>query len=269
MKEKTSDKVAKRVLVIIGIPFLIVCIIGVAYLLNDTFGNPFSKKLAEETALEYIAENYADEECYIKNISCDGNYNVHIVSSTSEDIDFSLYITQSGEITLVEYWKNPNEPLTSFEKNKLKEFYWNAHELYRKWISSAGNLVVDWDNTTKIDGEEYFEVNSTAITTVDELKAEFDKYFDKEYYNKEIEKYYVMNNGKMYGNAILVEGGDIMYESHKLTVKTITDTECIFTITSSFEDSQRELDYKLKLIDGEWKFTEVFHCVSVEELVLE
>lgn len=104
MKENTSDKVAKIALAVIGIPFLIVCIISVAYLLNDTFGNPFSKKLAEETALEYIAKNYADEECYIKNISCDGNYNVHIVSSTNEDIDFTLYITKQGKITLTEYW---------------------------------------------------------------------------------------------------------------------------------------------------------------------
>lgn len=269
MKENASDKIAKTALIAIGIPFLVVCIIGIAYLLNDTFGNPISKKLAEKTALEYIEENYADEECYIKNISCDGNYNVHIVSSMSEDIDFSLYITQSGEITLIEYWKNPKDTLTYLEKNELKEFYLKAHELYRVWLGTANNLVIDWENITRIDGEEYFEVKSTAITTVDELKAEFDKYFDKEYYNKEIDNYYVMYNGNMYGNAILTQGGDVMYQSHKLTVKTITDTECVFTITSSIEDSKRELDYKLKLIDGEWKLTEVFHCVSIDELVLE
>ncbi len=104
MKENTSDIIAKTALIAIGIPFLVVCIIGIAYLLNDTFGNPVSKKLAKETALEYIAKKYPDEECYIKNISCEGNYNVHIVSSTNEDIDFTLYITKQGEITLTEYW---------------------------------------------------------------------------------------------------------------------------------------------------------------------
>ncbi len=104
MKGNISDKIAKIALIIIGTSFLLVCIIGITYLLNDTFGNPISKKLAEETALEYIADNYADEECYIKNISCEGNYSVHIVSSKNENIDFSLYITKSGEITLVEYW---------------------------------------------------------------------------------------------------------------------------------------------------------------------
>lgn len=104
MKENASDKIAKTALIAIGIPFLVVYIIGIAYLLNDTFGNPISKKLAEKTALEYIEENYSDEECYIKNITCEGNYNVHIVSSTNEDIDFTLYITKQGEITLTEYW---------------------------------------------------------------------------------------------------------------------------------------------------------------------
>ncbi len=104
MKENTSDKIAKSAFVVIGVPFLLLCIIGIGYLLNSNFGNPISKNLAEKTALEYIEENYPDEECYIKNISCEGNYNVHIVSSTNEDIDFSLYITQSGEITLTECW---------------------------------------------------------------------------------------------------------------------------------------------------------------------
>ncbi len=104
MKDKTSDKIAKTALVAIGVPFLIVCIIGIAYLLNDIFGNPFSKKLAEETALEYIEENYPNEECYIKNIYYEGNYNVYIVSSKDENIDFSLSITPSGKITLTEHW---------------------------------------------------------------------------------------------------------------------------------------------------------------------
>ena len=49
MKENASDKIAKTALIAIGIPFLVVCIIGIAYLLNDTFGNPISKKLAEKT----------------------------------------------------------------------------------------------------------------------------------------------------------------------------------------------------------------------------
>ena len=69
-------------------------------------GNDFICKTTsiEKTALEYIEENYDGEECYIKNISCEGNYNVHIVSPTNEDIDFTLYITKQGEITLTEYW---------------------------------------------------------------------------------------------------------------------------------------------------------------------
>ena len=37
------------------------------------------------------------------------------------------------------------------------------------------NLVVDWDNTLKIDKREYYEVDSTEITSVEALKKEFDK----------------------------------------------------------------------------------------------
>ncbi len=269
MKGNTSDKIAKTALIIIGVLFLTVCIISFAWVLNSLFGNPFSKNLAEKTALEYIEENYSNEECYIKNISYDDTYNVHIVSSTDEDIDFSLYITESGEITLIEYWKSPNTSATPLTENELKEMYLKAHNLYQGWIGSAKNMDVNWDKLTKIGDADYFEVTSTEIATVDALKTEFSKYFDRELLDKEIDEYYVMHNGKMYGNSILVEGGDIMWQSHNITIKTITDTECVFTITSSFEDSQRELDYKLKLIDGEWKFTDVFHCVSLEQVVLE
>ncbi len=261
---------------------IIVCIIvvgivfSVAILGNSLFGNPVSKHLAKNTALEYIEENYPESDCRIEDVFFDskyGDYQVHIISTTDENIDFSLYISQSGELNLIEYWKNPTsteESATPLTEDEIKELFLNAHKLYVDWLSPAVKyLNIDWDKTTTIDGVEYFEVVSNEIASVDTLKKEFSKYFSEEIIKENIDRYYVMHNGKMYGNTILAEGGDITWGNHKIIVKTNTDTECVFTVISTFEDTERELDYRLKVVEGEWKFTDVFYCVSFEELVLE
>ncbi len=245
----------------------------IAFFANALFGNPISKHLAKNTAIEYIEENYPDDNCHIKNINYDSkyeDYNVHIISTTNENIDFSLNITPKGEVAGIEYWKNPVESATPLTEDEIKELFLEAHNLYVEWSSPAGKyLDKDWNNTTVIDGVEYFEVVSTKITSVDELRNEYSKYFSEEIIKENIDRYYVMHNGKMYGNCILVEGGDISWQNHKLTIKDNTDTKCIFTVTSQFEETERELNYTLKVVDGEWRFTEVFNCLTTEELVLE
>ena len=107
MKEKTSDRVAKISLIIVSTVVAIVCVVGVALLSNTLFGNPISKKLAEKTALEYIEENYADDNCYIEDIWYEEkyeDYTVKVLSSTNEEINFTMHCNQKGEKTVVEYW---------------------------------------------------------------------------------------------------------------------------------------------------------------------
>ncbi len=154
-------------------------------------------------------------------------------------------------------------PLSTEEIEKL---FLNAHKMYVDWLSPAAKyLNVDWDKTTTIDGVEYFEVVSTEITSVDALKNEFGKYFSEEIINETVDKYYLMHNGKMYGNAVLTEGGEVQATKYELAVQSSSSTECNITITSYIEDSKTELNYKLKVIDGEWKFVGAFNWVTTDE----
>ena len=100
MKENTSDKIAKIALVVIGVPFLVVCLIGLGWILDSLFGNPITKNNVENTVIEYINENYPDDNCYIEDIWYDGkyeHYGVHILSSTDEEIDLTRYYNQDGK----------------------------------------------------------------------------------------------------------------------------------------------------------------------------
>ena len=114
--------------------------------------------------------------------------------------------------------------------------------------------------------KETFDFGKSEL--VEELKKEFGKYFDREDFDEIIDRFYVMHNGKMYGTSFLLEGDDIPWESHKLTININTNTECDFTITSYNGDEKQELDYRLKVIDGNWKFTGTFHWVTTDTLVL-
>lgn len=264
--KKTVKKTIK-ISVVVMIVILILAFI--AFFANSLFGNPISKHLAKNTAIEYIEENYPDDNCQIKDIYYDfkyENYNAHIISTTNENIDFSLNITPKGEVAGIEYWKNPVESATLLTENEIKELFLKAHKLYVEWSSPAGKyLNKDWNNTTIIDGVEYFEVISNEINSVDELRNEYSKYFSEEIVKENIDEYYVMHNGKMYGNAVLVEGGEIPSSNYELTVRSNTSTECNFTVSLYIEDSKDELYYKLKVIGGEWKFTEIFPWVTMDE----
>ena len=262
----------KKAKIIVSIIIAVVVIILVAPLANSLFGNPVSLKLAEKSAKEYIEKEYPDSDCVIEDVYFDGKYAdyvAHVVSPTKGYIDFSLYLDSRGEIKVIEYWKSPDTYAEIMTEEQIKELYLKAHKLYAQWFSPSNNLVVDWENITKIDGVEYFSVSSTDISTVDELKTEFGKYFNRADFDEIIDRYYVMHNGKMYGNAILVEGGDVSGETHKMTIKVNTNTECEFTITSTTGDYTSDLDFRLKVVGGEWKFAGVFHWITLDELVLE
>ena len=100
MKENTFDRIAKIALIIIGSVFLVVCTIGAVSISNSLFGNPITKNNVKNTVIEYINENYPDDNCYIEDIWYDGkyeHYGVHILSSTDEEIDLTRYYNQDGE----------------------------------------------------------------------------------------------------------------------------------------------------------------------------
>ena len=102
MKEKTSDRVGKLLLKVIGVLVVIVCLIGVFDITNTIMGNPISKKLAENTATEFLEKHSGD--CYeLKDVYWDlfdGNY---VALMQSPEAEFSLIISSKGELLLIDY----------------------------------------------------------------------------------------------------------------------------------------------------------------------
>lgn len=210
----------------------------------------------------FIAGTVDSNEPAEEQTTTDPQISTEQQTTTDPQISIEQQSDESGEnIT--------EESATPMTDDEIKGFYLKAHKLYAEWFSPVNNLVVDWDNITIINDREYFEVNSTEISSVEELKTEFKKYFDNKIIAETVDKYYIMYNGKMYGNAVLVEGGEVSETKHKMTVKNSTNTECVLTITSYIGDHKQDLDYRLRVIDGEWKFTGVFHWITMYDLVLE
>ena len=192
----------------------------------------------------------------------DSNKPAEQQTTTEQKTTIEPQFTESNEDTI-------EESATPLTEDELKDLCIKAHNLYAEWFSPENNLVVDWDNTLKIDNREYFEVASTEITSVEALKTEFAKYFDSEEIDDKIDSYYVMHNGKMYGASELIQGGEIDGMKHKMTIKKNTNTECLLEITSYLDGFEQDFYYRLRVIDGEWKFAGVFHWVTQYDLVLE
>ena len=97
----------KKTKIIFSVTVVILVIACVFPLINSLFGNPISKKLAENTAIEYIEENYSDKGCYIEDTWYDTkyeNYVVHVLSTTDREIDFTIYFNHKGDLLLTEHW---------------------------------------------------------------------------------------------------------------------------------------------------------------------
>ncbi|MBR2953739.1 MAG: hypothetical protein IKC45_05060 [Clostridia bacterium] len=223
-----------------------------------------------------------DNSAYVVDVSVAGNERFHIdmeneiekivdiIKSTDIFVDYVFDDSAEQQTTTESDENKTEEAATPLTEKEVRELFLKAHNLYVDWSSPVTKyLDTDWDKVTVIDGEEYFEVVPNKITSVDELKKEYGNYFSEEIIKENIDRYYVMHDGKMYGNAVLVEGGEIPCERYKLTVNTNTNTECDFTITSYIGDDEQELNYRLKVVDGKWKFVGVFHWITQFEFVLE
>lgn len=91
----------KKIFKIIALVIAITLIVGVCWFANALCGNPISKMLAEKAACNYLEENFADTDYYIKNLAFSfkfGNYYAHIRSESSMDTQFTLYIDMIGNV---------------------------------------------------------------------------------------------------------------------------------------------------------------------------
>lgn len=78
----------------------------IAFFANAFFGNPVSKALAKNAAEKYLVEAYPDTDYEIERTGFDfktTNYNVHIVSPSSIDSEFSLVYDMLGNLLADSY----------------------------------------------------------------------------------------------------------------------------------------------------------------------
>ena len=84
----------------------IALVLGLGWIINSFFGNPFSYLLASKTAETHLLITYPDTDYYIDHINYsfkDGNYHAFVQSPSSIDTHFSLSITMLGQLRLDTY----------------------------------------------------------------------------------------------------------------------------------------------------------------------
>lgn len=91
-----KKKILKSIVVILAI--CIVVTIGV--FLNEIFGNPVSKMLAERAAIEHLEKNYCDSDFIIEKVGYDFknmHYYAKIVSSADSNKFFYISTDSKGK----------------------------------------------------------------------------------------------------------------------------------------------------------------------------
>ena len=159
----------------------------------------------------------------------------------------------------------PKNPLLATGKDltekEIKEFLPIANEVYMEWVNPGGALKVDWDNEVTIDGKKSNPVISGGLITHDAIVSEVQNFFSEETYKKCVDDMYLMHDGKLFVCGPYGEGGDIAYNNFNLEIISSTPTECSFVVTGYLGDNQQEWEYKMKVIDGKWKFVEEYEWI--------
>jgi len=131
--------------------------------------------------------------------------------------------------------------------------------LFDGWLCHGWAPELDGNDIITVDGRQYAYIISGDFNSISALEKELKKYFSEEIYKDYIEHYYIMNNGKMYGVVELGQGGDIYPNKLGITINSISEKECNFTVTSYYEQGDSySNNYKIRLINGNWIFVENF-----------
>lgn len=151
----------------------------------------------------------------------------------------------------------------NLSKKEIIKLFIKANTMYMDWLIPGLAVRFDWNDVLKINGyDQYARVISDEFTSVSQLKNSFKKYFSKELYEEQLNSYYVMHNGKLYGIIGLGEGGDVMPVKYRFTLNKSTDNYCKFTITSYYDIAYEPSNtvYEMKKINGKWLFVNRFLC---------
>lgn len=170
----------KSVKVLSGVTAFLL-IIGILWFANGLLGNPISKTIANNTAKEYVAENYSNMKLNVSDAYYNfktGSYDVEIKSPTSKDTYFYLSISPFGKITYDSYESDVVDRYNTF--NRINESYSSKVEKvfdskdfpYESEIYFGE--IIDKEGLVVSESEEY----TYPVYGLDIKKLELDKDYD-------------------------------------------------------------------------------------------
>ena len=155
--------------------------------------------------------------------------------------------------------QEPDTKQAILSEEEIIKLFIRANNLYDGWIVHGFAPELDKNESITVDGNTFCPIISGEFNSVDALENELKKYFAEELYIDHLNGYYTMHNEKMYGLENLGEGGDYLAQSVALTINSISENECKFTVTSYLPEMEiGSDDYTIRLIDGNWIFVESF-----------
>ena len=170
----------KSVKVLAGVTAFLL-IIGILWFANGLLGNPISKTIANNTAKEYLSENYSNMKLNVSDAYYNfktGSYDVEIKSPTSKDTHFYLSISPFGKITYDSYENDVVDRYNTF--NRINESYSSKVEKvfdskdfpYESEIYFGE--IIDKEGLVVSESEEY----TYPVYGLDIKKLELDKDYD-------------------------------------------------------------------------------------------
>lgn len=171
----------KKSIQIVSIVVVIALFLGILFFINSFLGNPISRSLVNKSAEKYVEEQYGhldlvreDAGYNLKN----GNYFVILYSETIEDLHFSLYYSQLGNLQRDLYENNIDDG-------------WNVMTRISEEYRIQAELVLETLKNTDIfrNGEHFFgsawlqsndfpEIYKDKSFGIDTTKLELDKIYD-------------------------------------------------------------------------------------------
>lgn len=145
-------------------------------------------------------------------------------------------------------------------EEELKALYETANNLYLDWVNPVYGPKVDWDTTVESNGWNYCPVTSGKYEDVDSIKKDLQNYFSENLYDDYVNAHFIMYDGKLYAREDLGQGGDAYCDSIKLEIISVSETECTFKVSEirSYDSRITSHTYKIKVVDGMWKFVDSF-----------
>lgn len=222
-------RILKKVIILI---IIVAIIVPIFYFINEIWGNPISKAIAKSKAKDYLEEHYEVENLRIDrvvyNFKIDA-YSADIVSDSSIDTHFSVYITKLGKVLGDSY---DQEVVNGWNT------YCRIDETYRDIVDSVimnHNLNVNSD------------INFGTIKLLEKSDYMYGVEFGVQMSSLEIDKQYDINE-------LSKSAGHIIYYALSEDVSLEKACELLLQIKQAFDDERvpfYAIDLELRESNGE------------------